>query len=71
MSALGDIVARRISGTLIVLVIAGCSSGKPEPASLGKALNEASKENDRFAAEITQLKSQIAELNRNNALMAE
>src|SRR6266852_2449838 len=51
--------------------LVGCSAGKPEPESLGKAVNDAYKENDRLTSENDRLKSQVVELKRSQAVLAE
>ena len=56
---------------LAMVGILGCSGSKPEPASFGKAINDAARENERLMGEIDQLKSQIADLKRSQAVHAE
>ena len=54
----------RISAAILFMGLLGCSGSRPESASLGKAINDAAKENERLMGEIEQLKNQIAELKR-------
>jgi chromosome segregation ATPase len=61
----------RIFIAVLFLGLIGCSAGKPESESLGKAVNDAYKENDRLTGEIDRLKTQIAELQRCHSVLAE
>jgi len=61
----------RFSVAVLFLGLVGCSVGKPESESLGKAVNDAYKENDRLNSEIDRLKTQIAELQRSHSVLAE
>src|SRR5260370_22939170 len=56
---------------LVIVGILGCSGSKPESASIGKAINDAAKENERLMGEIDQLKNQIADLKRSQAVHAD
>src|SRR5260370_2466321 len=55
----------------VMVGLLGCSGSKPESASVGKAINDAAKENERLMDEIDQLKSQIVDLKRSQAVLAE
>ena len=61
----------RISAAILFMGLLGCSGSRPESASLGKAINEAAKENERLMGEIEQLKNQIAELKRAQSVVME
>src|SRR5438552_3397621 len=56
---------------MFVMVGLGCSGSKPEPASIGKAINDVAKENEKLMGEIDQLKNQIADLKRSQAVHAD
>jgi chromosome segregation ATPase len=64
-------MAGRFSVVVLFLGLVGCSAGKSEPESLGKAVNDAYKENDRLTGEIDRLKTQIAELQRSQSVLTE
>src|SRR5947209_1488191 len=64
-------MAIRISIAVLFLILMGCSGSKPESASVGKTINDAAKENERLMGEIDQLKNQIADLKRSQAVLAE
>ena len=55
----------------VMVGLLGCSGSKPEPASIGKAINDAARENEKLMGEIDQLKNQIADLKRSQAVHAE
>jgi len=56
---------------LAMVALLGCSGSKPESASFGKAINDAAKENERLMGEIDQLRNQIADLKRSQAVHAD
>ena len=56
---------------LVIVGLLGCSGSKPESASVGKAINDAAKENERLMGEIDQLRNQIADLKRSQAVHAD
>src|SRR5690348_577024 len=61
----------RISAAILFVGFLGCSGSKPESASLGKAINDATKENVKLMSEIEQLKNQIGELKRAQSVVME
>jgi chromosome segregation ATPase len=61
----------RVFIAVLFMGLLGCSGSKPESASFGKAINDAAKENERLMGEIDQLKNQIADFKRSQAVLVE